>query len=175
MLDELDPFLANLDPVIRYLEFQKSTVTDFLQAPGVALSGQYTGVAGDPAPRHGLRQLGYISPESLSIWPSRLPTEPRQRLPAARRAEQLFVGPGTGSSRTSTARTPTTPPVRRASSRPTDEEQILPGQSVPGVNNGDPPGTTPQQFAPCYIQGDFPGTGADNFGSGRNPELFTDP
>ena len=62
MLDELDPFLANLNPVIRYLEFQKSTVTDFLQAPGVALSGQYSGVAGEPAPRHGLRQLGYISP-----------------------------------------------------------------------------------------------------------------
>ena len=174
VLDELDPFLANLDPVIRYLEFQKSTVTDFLQAPGVALSGQYTGVAGDPAPRHGLRQLGYISPESLSIWPSRLPQN----------RGNAYLPPGALNSYSS-ARNGIFPNFdckntdyatgAGASSQPTDEEQILPGQSVPGVNNGDPPGTTPQQFAPCYIQGDFPGTGADNFGSGRNPELFTDP
>ena len=56
-----------------------------------------------------------------------------------------------------------------------DEDQILPGQSVPGVNDGNPPGTSPQQFAPCYIQGDFPGPPGDDFGSGRFPGLFQDP
>ena len=59
VLEALDPFLSNLNPVIRYLEFQKGTVTDFLAGPGVALSNTIDPVAPDPeAPRHYLRQLG---------------------------------------------------------------------------------------------------------------------
>ena len=89
VLNELDPFLANLNPIIQYLEFNKTTISDFLVGPSHGLAGAYEPVPGDPAPRHGLRQLTYLSPETLAIHPSRLNHQPRQRLPASRRPQQL--------------------------------------------------------------------------------------
>ncbi len=170
VLDQLDPFLANLNPVIRYLQFQEGSVVDFLMAPGVALSGKYVGQPGDPAPRHGLRQIGYVGQEALSIYPQRLATN----------RGNGYLPPGALNSYSSgkngifpnfDCRNTDYGP----GSTPPDEDQILPGQSVPGVNNGNPPGTSPSQFAPCYIQGDFPGPPGDDFGGGRFPSLFQDP
>ena len=173
VLDQLDPFLANLNPVLRYLEFQKGTVADFLMAPSVALSGQYQGIAGDPAPRLGLRQLGYAGQETLSIWPSRLPTNrgnaylPPNAL-VSYSAAQNGIFPNFDCKNTDYS------PGAAANAQPTDEEEILPGQSVEGVNGGNPPGVE-TGFAPCFIQGDFPGVKGDDFGSGRFPSLFADP
>ena len=62
----LDPFLANLNPVSATASSRRST-TDFLVAPGVALSGSYDASPGDPAAAPRPAQLGYISSESLSI------------------------------------------------------------------------------------------------------------
>ncbi|HEY8001761.1 MAG: MlaD family protein [Vicinamibacteria bacterium] len=180
VLDSLDPFLANLNPVIRYLEFQKKSVTDFLVGPAAALSGSYEPVAGDPAPRRGLRQLSYLGAEALAVYPSRL---------AANRGN-AYLEPGVLNGFSSAAKgifpnfdckntdySGTAP----ASGQDTDEEEILPGQSIPGINNGDPPGTSPSQFAPCFIagdfanRGDFSGNDSGAYGSGRFPELFSDP
>jgi phospholipid/cholesterol/gamma-HCH transport system substrate-binding protein len=170
VLDRLDPFLANLNPALRYLEFQRKTVTDFLGNPAFALSGQYHGFSDDPAPRHGLRQLNMLGNETFSIWPTRLPTN----------RGNGYLAPGDLNGPTSaqngifpnfdcknTDYLPGLPP----SAQDTDEQEILPGQSVPGVNNGDPPGTTPAQFAPCFVRHTFPG----GFGTGRAPEIFADP
>jgi hypothetical protein len=174
VLDQLDPFLANLNPILRYLQFQKGSVVDFLMAPGVALSGQYVGQPGDPAPRHGLRQLGYVGQEALSIYPSRLPTNRGNAyLPPG--ALNSYGSAKNGIFANFDCKNTDYAPGAPASSQPTDEQQILPGQSVPGVNGGNPPGTTPQQFAPCWVQGDFPGVNGDSFGNGRNPTLFSDP
>jgi phospholipid/cholesterol/gamma-HCH transport system substrate-binding protein len=77
VLSALDPFLANLNPVIRYLSFYRSEITGFLTGPPAALSHSLrlsTTKPGQPAPLHSLRQLGYVSEESLSIHPTRLPT-----------------------------------------------------------------------------------------------------
>jgi ABC-type transporter Mla subunit MlaD len=170
VLDQLDPFLANLNPILRYLEFQKGTVVDFLAGPGVALSGKYEGQPGDPAARHGLRQLGYIGQEALSIYPQRLATN----------RGSGYMAPGDLNSYTSAVngifpnfdcRNTDYGP----GSTDPDEDQIKPGQSVPGVNNGNPPGATPQQFAPCFVRDDFPGPPGDDFGTGRAPTLFQDP
>ncbi len=180
VLNSLDPFLANLNPVIRYLEFQKKTVTDFLVGPAAALSGSYEPVAGDPAPRRGLRQLSYLSQESLGIWPSRLATN--------RGNGYLEPGVLNGFSSAKNGIFPNfdckntdyeqgAPP----DSQDTDEEEIRNGQSVEGINEGDPPGTTPRQVAPCFIAGDFANENdfqaAQNgaFGDGRFPSLFSDP
>ena len=163
MLDELDPFLANLNPVLRYLDFQRASVADFLQSPGVALSGQYSGVAGDPAPRHGLRQIGYTSPESLSLYPSRVPQNrgngylaPGALNSYASALNGIFpnfdcknLDYATGGAANCTAH-------RRGGAAP--------GESKDGVNAGNPPDVG---FAPCFIQGDFPGVNGDDFGSGR--------
>ena len=180
MLDGLDPFLANLNPVIRFLEFQKATVTDFLVAPGAALSGSYEPVPGDPAPRRGLRQLSYLGAETLALWPSRLPTN----------RGNAYLEPGVLNGFTS-AKNGIFPNFDckntdfaiggAPSSQDTDEEEIRAGESVPGINGGQPPGDTPQQFAPCFIGGDyanandFEAADAGAFGDGRFPELFSDP
>ena len=169
VLNELDPFLANLNPIIQYLEFNKATVSDFLIAPGHALSGSYEPVPGDPAPRHGLRQLSWISTETLSINPSRsatnrgnayLPPDGLNSLSAAQNG--IFVNFDCKNTDYSPG------------SQDPDEDQILPGQSVPGVNNGNPPGASPSQFAPCFTQ-QFPNSAFANFGDERFPQLFQDP
>ena len=171
MLDRLDPFLANLNPVIRYLEFQKKSVTDFLVGPAAALSGSYNPVPGDPAPRRGLRQLGYIAQEALAIYPSRLPTN----------RGNGYLAPGALTGYTS-AKNGIFPNFDckntdyaqggSPSSQDTDEQEILPGQSIEGINNGDPPSVT---FAPCFIAGDFANSKLGNFGDDRFPQLFQDP
>ncbi len=166
LFDELDPFLANLNPVIQYLEFQRASVADFLVAPGVALAGRFQGVNGDPAPRHGLRQLGYVSNEALSIHPDRVPTN----------RGNAYLPPGALNGYT---------PAKNGifpnfdckntdyapGSTDTDEQEILPGQSAEGVNDGHPPGPA---FAPCYADS-FPSSSRANFGDGRFPQLFQDP
>ena len=131
VLDQLDPFLANLNPVLRYLEFQKGTVADFLMAPSVALSGQYQGIAGDPAPRLGLRQLGYTGQETLSIWPSRLPTN-RGNAYLPPNALISYSSAKNGIFPNFDCKNTDYSPGAAANAQPTDEEEVLPGQSVPG-------------------------------------------
>jgi virulence factor Mce-like protein len=74
VLAALDPFLANLNPVIRYLRYQRKTVADFLINPPHGLAGTLAPQPGQPSPRHSLRQISYLSTESLSIQPTRLAT-----------------------------------------------------------------------------------------------------
>ncbi|MFN8150500.1 MAG: MlaD family protein [Solirubrobacterales bacterium] len=73
VLTELDPFLANLNPVVSWLNYYKTSVTDFLSNPPAGLSGTLTPQAGQPSARHALKQFGYVSQESLAIYPNRLP------------------------------------------------------------------------------------------------------
>jgi len=71
LLAALDPFLANLNPVIRYLRAHRATVADFLMNPGHGLAGTLFPQPNQPAPRHSLRQISYLSAESVSIQPER--------------------------------------------------------------------------------------------------------
>ncbi len=71
VLAALDPFLANLNPVIRYTNAYRTNVGDFLSNPPAALSGTLAPQAGDPSPHHLLRQIGYLSSESLAVYPNR--------------------------------------------------------------------------------------------------------
>lgn len=73
VLVALDPFLANLNPVVRYVNAYRSTVADFFTSPPSGFS-RATSLGGDPAPRRSLRVLTYLSPESLSIYPTRIST-----------------------------------------------------------------------------------------------------
>jgi hypothetical protein len=74
VMESLDPFLANLNPIIRYTGAYSGNVTDFLADPETTQAGTLQPLPGQPAPRHAFRQIAYISPESLSIYPSRLST-----------------------------------------------------------------------------------------------------
>ena len=164
VLDALDPFLANLNPIVRYLALNKKTVTDFLIGPGVALSGAYQRVPGDPAPRHGLRQMGYLSTEALSLYPARL----------ASNRGNAYLGPTDLNNFTSATRGIFTNFDCRNTdysftSRNPDEDEVYEGHVPPGIN---PPAPN---FAPCFIRPDYPGFQGDSFSDGRAPNLFADP
>ena len=163
VLDRLDPFLANLNPIIDYLRYNRKTVADFLAAPGVGLSGAVEGVAGDPAPRHYLRQLSMNNTETLSIWPNRLPTNRGHGYVAdgvlnGFEAASNGIFPNFDCKNTD---------YSSGGGGDPDEDEIRPGQSVPGVNGGNPPSPS---FAPCIVQKDF-----GSYGGERNPALFRDP
>jgi ABC-type transporter Mla subunit MlaD len=148
VLDRLDPFLANLNPVIEYLRAYRDEIVSFFNGPPGGIAGNLPTLPGQPAPRHVLRQVGYISAESLSVYPSRLSTNrgndyllPRGlRSPAAARAGifENFDCDNTG--QPGTGEVTASPPVG------------------PG-------------FAPCIIAPDQP----PEFGGEHAPQLFADP
>jgi ABC-type transporter Mla subunit MlaD len=71
----LDPFLAQFNPILRYLDWGAFNATDFLGNISHGTSGYLPAVPGQVAPRHQSRQLGVTgSAEVLSIYPTRLPT-----------------------------------------------------------------------------------------------------
>jgi ABC-type transporter Mla subunit MlaD len=74
VLAALDPFLANLNPIVRYTNYYRANVGDFLDNPPAGLAGTLAPVPGQPAPRHTLRQLSYLSSESLTVAPTRSDT-----------------------------------------------------------------------------------------------------
>jgi phospholipid/cholesterol/gamma-HCH transport system substrate-binding protein len=168
VFDALDPFLANLNPALRYLEFQKLTMTDFMAGPGVALSGALDKFSGDPAPRHYLRQIGYLGAESLSLHPNRLPTNRGNgyNAPGALNSP-LAVERGMYAS--FDCKNPDYAPLAGGDN---DEDIILSGQTLPDVHSGQPPDA---HFAPCWVAGDFPASPFGSFGDGRAPNVFSDP
>lgn len=165
VLSELDHFLANINPILGYLEYQKGTVADFLAGPGTAMSGALDGFEGDPARRHFLRQLSYISTETLSLTPNRLATNRGNGYLAdgvlnGVAAATFGIFPNFDCRNTDYS----------PASQDPDEDEIKRGQSVDGINLGNPPGP---MFAPCFVEGDFPG--GSQFGEGRGVEIFEDP
>jgi phospholipid/cholesterol/gamma-HCH transport system substrate-binding protein len=73
-LKNLDPFLANLNPIVRYLDYAWPVATDFITNIPAATSGYLPAGTDQAVVRNISRQMGIISPESLSIYPTRLPT-----------------------------------------------------------------------------------------------------
>jgi phospholipid/cholesterol/gamma-HCH transport system substrate-binding protein len=72
LLGQLDPFLANLNPVLRYLTYNKEQITDFLAGPPAGIAGYQIGPNGEKL--HYLRQESPVGAETLAIWPQRLPS-----------------------------------------------------------------------------------------------------
>lgn len=74
VMDGLDPFLSNFNPLVRWLDYQSPVVTDFLGNIPSATSGYLPTEPGQSAPLHISRQMLMLTPESLSIYPTRLHT-----------------------------------------------------------------------------------------------------
>jgi phospholipid/cholesterol/gamma-HCH transport system substrate-binding protein len=177
VLDELDPFLANLNPVLRYLRLQRASVVDFLVGPSAALSNSVSEPgSGDPAPRHYLRQLGYVSSETLSVWPHRLPTN--------RGNGYLQPGALNGFTSASSGIFPNfdcknldypSDPVQPVTGAQEGSEEELklgdPNTYGSSVNEGNP---ADAGFAPCVVAGGWQNVDP-SLGNGRFPTLYPDP
>ncbi|HET6831167.1 MAG TPA: MlaD family protein [Solirubrobacterales bacterium] len=149
-LENLDPFLANLNPVVAWLEHYRFNVTDFLSNPPVGLAGQIAPQPGQPAPRHALRQLGYVSQEGLSIYRNRLPENrgngylmPYQSIIRQGDAAQFGIFPNWDCDNTGGG------------------ERFMNDGGFPTVSTYDdptPPGPIPgtqSAFAPCFVAPDY--------------------
>ncbi len=73
-MDGLDPFLANFNPVLRWLDYQAPVVGDFLSNPSSSTADFLPSQAGQNAPLHLSRQMTIFTAESLSIYQNRLAT-----------------------------------------------------------------------------------------------------
>lgn len=183
----LDPFLANLNPIVRYVDFYKPQVADFLANPAAGTAGALPprnpgdpANPGQPTPRHLSRQGAIINAESLSIYPQRRRTNRGNGylLPNAignpRSASEGEVFPGMDCENTN-------------SSAPGGEVLLTPGASDPQVQEGlFPLGANfdPQQpapfgpaaiFAPCTLQSNSVGVFPQAFGGSRLPQVLADP
>ena len=167
LMDALDPFLANLNPPVRYLRYFRKTTTDFLATPGVALAHTLEPQPGQPAARHYLPQVPFNSAEVLSVYPRRIDTNRGNAYPSPNYLQNPITAargifPNFDCKNLDYPADPVSP-------ADTDEDPLFGGASDPDVNNGDP--VPEAHFAPCFIQGDFPSI----FGGGRAPNLFADP
>ena len=159
LFDAADPSLANLNPILSYLTYYRSFIGDFFNSPPAGLSNVYTELPGQPAPRHGLRQLSYLSAESLGLHPVRLATNrgngyvTPDSLDATASAGGIFKNFDCKN----LDYTPT--------SQDPDEEEHTKANPAPGLPPVGP------GFAPCIIKDDYPA----EFGGGRAPNLFPDP
>ena len=165
-LTELDPFLANLTPAVSWLNYYRSNLTDFLSNPPVGLSGQLPPQPGQPAPRHALKQLGYITQESLAIYPNRLPENrgngylaPYSDIIKQGTAQRFGIFPNFDCDNTGGDR------IAGDGGSPTVstyDEPNPPSSIIPGAN---------QAYAPCFTAPPF----KDEFGGTQFPQVSEAP
>src|SRR5215217_3322329 len=74
VMDGLDPFLANFNPLVRWLDYQAPVVTDFLSNPSSSTADFLPAQSGQSAPLHLSRQMTIFTSESLSVYQSRVKT-----------------------------------------------------------------------------------------------------
>jgi phospholipid/cholesterol/gamma-HCH transport system substrate-binding protein len=74
VMDGLDPFLANFNPLLSWIDYQAPTVTDFLSAPSSSTADFLPFDPGQHEPLHLSRQMTIFTSETLSIYPTRLNT-----------------------------------------------------------------------------------------------------
>jgi phospholipid/cholesterol/gamma-HCH transport system substrate-binding protein len=149
VMDSLNPFLAELNPVVDFLEYYKFHINDFLSNPPVGISGTLAPEPNQPAARFSLRQLGYITQESLSFYPQRLSTNrgngylrPFNDLLSEREMPARGIFPN-------------------IDCRPSDGERDF-------GDGGDPP--VGVNFAPCFVDRGFP----QRFGGDLIPKVRRD-
>jgi virulence factor Mce-like protein len=168
----LDPFLANFNPIVRYVDYGAPNVADFLANPAAATAGTLPPIPGQTSPRHMSRQLGIISPETLSVYSQRLPTNRGNGYiqpfgianPFSSSQGELFAGHdcdntgasgGLGSEQVSMDPASTPPP----------QEGAFPLSVAPG------PVTPTTAFAACTLAPSYPAI----FGGNRVPIIDADP
>src|SRR5262245_45967263 len=183
MMDGLDPFLANVNPLLRWLDYQAPVVGDFLSNPSSSTSDFLPFQAGQNAPLHLSRQMTIFTPESLSVYPSRLPTNRGNgylqpfAIGSFYPTTQAEIFPSHDCNNTFGGQPVTHNPE---SSPPQEESGQFPFSSVVSPTSPDMigpnfPGSTPASpgpsaYAACTVAPGFPSI----FGGGEVPQVLPD-
>jgi phospholipid/cholesterol/gamma-HCH transport system substrate-binding protein len=183
VMDNFDPFLANLNPVVRWLDYQAPVVTDFLSNPSSSTADYMPFQAGQGAPLHLSRQMTIFTSESLSIYPQRLNTNRGNgylqpfAIGSFFPTTQAEIFPSHDCNNTFGGQPVTHNPE---SSPPQEESGQFPFSSVisptspdmvgPNFPGGTPASPGPSAYAACTIAPDFPAA----FGGGKIPEVLPD-
>jgi virulence factor Mce-like protein len=171
VMEGLDPFLANFNPILRYLDIYSGNVTDFIANPPAGLAGTVDPVPGQDHPVHFLRLISPINSEELAIYPSRLPQNrgngyvPPNGIgaPGVVKYRGLFASHdcnntgATGGLGNGQVTADSTPPAQVGQF----PLSILPVELLPGT----------QARAPCIVQPDLPAS----LGGGKVPYVPADP
>ncbi len=191
VMDGLDPFLANFNPLVRWLDYQAPVVTDFLSNPASSVSDFLPFQAGQNAPLHLSRQMTIFTPETLSIYPTRLTTNRGNgylqpfAIGSAGSTANAEIFPnhdcdntfgGQQVLRTPQGHTPVPGAAPQSESGQFPESSLVvpvnPSFVAPNSDvdaNPLPPGG-PSAYAGCSIAPNFPSI----FGGGRIPEILPD-
>lgn len=176
-LEELDPFLANLNPVVSWLRLNRTSITDFLSSPPAGLSDTLPTDPGQPSARHSLRQLSYLSQESLAVYADRLPEnrgngylKPYDQLIKQGEAARLGIFPNFDCDQIGGER------LAGDGGTPTVSSSQNPVPEQPGLDDTLPlplPGLLANRaaFAPCFVASDF----SEQFGGTRFPHVEEEP
>jgi phospholipid/cholesterol/gamma-HCH transport system substrate-binding protein len=181
VMDGLDPFLANFNPLLRWLDYQAPVVTDFLANPSSSTADFLPFQSGQQAPLHLSRQMTIFTAETLSIYNKRLATNRGNgylqpfEIGNPYSSSQGEIFPSHDCNNTFGGQ-----PVTHASSPPQEESGQFPfssfvnpnvpqqvGSNFPGFPIN-PPG--PSAYAACTLPPSFPSI----FGSGVIPEVQQD-
>jgi hypothetical protein len=172
-MDGLDPFLANFNPILRYLDLYSGNVTDFIANPPAGLAGTTEPVPSQEHPAHFLRLISPINSEELAIYPTRLPQNrgngyiPPNGIgdPDVVKYRSLFANHDcdntTATGGLGSGQVTLDPPSNPPASVGAFPLSLLPVELIPGT----------QARAPCVIQADLPAS----VGGGKVPYVPADP
>jgi phospholipid/cholesterol/gamma-HCH transport system substrate-binding protein len=184
VMDGFDPFLANFNPVLRWLDYQAPVVSDFLSNPSSSTADFLPFQAGQSSPLHLSRQMTIFTPESLSIYQSRLATNRGNgylqpfAIGSFYPSTQAEIFPSHDCNNTFghqpvTHNPPSSPPQEESGQfpfssvvNPTNPNQV--GPNFPGGTAASP---GPSAYAACTVAPNFPSI----FGGGVVPEVTRDP
>jgi phospholipid/cholesterol/gamma-HCH transport system substrate-binding protein len=184
VMDGLDPFLANFNPVLRWLDYQAPVVGDFLSNPSSSTADFLPSQAGQNAPLHLSRQMTIFTAESLSIYQNRLATNRGNgylqpfAIGSFYPSTQAEIFPSHDCNNTFGGQPVTHNP---ASSPPQEESGQFPFSSLvnptspdqvgPNFPGGTPASPGPSAYAACTVAPNFPSI----FGGGSVPVVHQDP
>jgi phospholipid/cholesterol/gamma-HCH transport system substrate-binding protein len=182
VMDGFDPFLANFNPLLRWLDYQAPVVTDFLANPSSSTADFLPFEAGQQGPLHLSRQMTIITAESLAIYQNRLHTNRGNgylqpfAIGSFYPSTQGEIFPSHDCNNTFGGQ-----PVTHSSSPPQEESGQAPFSYLQNPSNPDQvgpnfPGNSPSSpgpsaYAACTIAPNFPSI----FGGGSIPEVHRDP
>jgi phospholipid/cholesterol/gamma-HCH transport system substrate-binding protein len=184
VMDGLDPFLANFNPLLRWLDYQAPVVGDFLSNPSSSTADFLPSQAGQSAPLHLSRQMTIFTAESLSIYQNRIATNRGNgylqpfAIGSFYPSTQAEIFPSHDCNNTFGGQPVTHNP---ASSPPQEESGQFPFSSLvnptspdqvgPNFPGGTPASPGPSAYAACTIAPNFPSL----FGGGSVPVVHQDP